>query len=61
MWPFLHQCDCGDQYDPYSNPKVRKLPLCTTIWPGFALLTCCLVCMVQRQLNTVLCVHLCLL
>ncbi len=22
IWPLLHQCDCGDQYDPYSNPKV---------------------------------------
>ena len=26
IWPFLHQCECGDPYEPYSNPKVGKPP-----------------------------------
>ena len=54
IWPFLHQCDCGDPYEPYSNPKVGKLPSCTISWQGLALLTCSSLCMIQRQFITVL-------
>ena len=55
IWPLLHQCDCGDQYDPYSNPKVG---MTAVMHRSFVRALCCWVCssvcMVQWQPKIVL-------